>query len=153
MHWRPTNKAVIQICSWAARLGHKANSGKRNFLLGECLTIADIQLRDTSAKYFIHWRNRHQIALFLAAVWRYYSSETFLLNFFFHIKFDKPHLKAEIVPCRPRSTDPDVDLSTVCLQGWDTGQHVIYLWYSVQWNTARKKVSPGTQNVLIIFMS
>jgi hypothetical protein len=90
MHERPTSKAVIQICSDHGQQGlDKANSGKRNFLLGECLTIIDIQLRILPQSTSYAGGIASKTSRFLLQHRHIATFQTFLFNIFF-IKLDKP---------------------------------------------------------------
>ena len=105
----------------------------------------------TITKYLIHWLKSRQIAVLLA--WYGHSGvfETFLFNFLIHIELISQHLKADILPCRPKSTEPDVELPRFTSKAGPWEEHVLILFFmcfnfGIRYRTARKKVSPGTKS-------
>jgi hypothetical protein len=107
--------------------------------------VGYLQRRDTSTKYFIQCLNRHRIAGLLFSSMEIVGSST-PPTFLHDIKFDKPHLKADIMPCKPWLAEPDVDLPRfVCMAG---PLGILCFTFGIRCKNyfiTRNKVSPGTK--------
>jgi hypothetical protein len=118
----------------------EANSGKRKFLLDEPFTIFSCGIHPQVLHTLIKSASSHNV--FFYGMEKVGSSRQ-SYSFFLHLKFDKRHLKTEIMPAGPSLLSlmwlyPGLFTR---LDNWATGASS---WYSVQIIIVREKFLQGT---------